>query len=485
MTDRSNLILDPALDSYYVMAVTFVTIPDSMLVLANAAKEPTGSDFQQTSDFAVLATSLGQAGNDMYVYTKTAVGYTADGALETDLIGLQPTGAALRSLATSMTGSLAFPSAQDVSVEASALRDVVAPLTKALTRLLDARVANLEVQRAVAISVIMVSVSVGLAWAGAVVFFTRKDVGRLLAAMSKLASRDLTHSELPQGRDEFGRIGKALDAARLDLSQAFGSLAGHTGRVATAADQVTSTSHHVDSAAKQTLVLTQETAGDLQEVETLLENVGQSGVELDHATDDVAHGIERVNTSSTKVFEEISAAATLASELVASSKGIAKSVQAITKIAAQTRLLALNATIEAARAGAAGKGFAVVASEVEKLAEESREASGAIGQVAFEQQSEIETVVAALMRAQAAVQEAAKAHEGVTAAAIQQRGSIAAISEAIQGTKSSANRISTHAVQVADEAQGTASSMQQLRAAAQELDAVAKSLTDEVAQFHL
>ncbi len=50
-------------------------------------------------------------------------------------------------------------------------------------------------------------------------------------------------------------------------------------------------------------------------------------------------------------------------------------VELVTEIAKQTKLLALNATIEAARAGEAGKGFAVVAHEVQKLAEQSTNAT--------------------------------------------------------------------------------------------------------------
>ena len=51
---------------------------------------------------------------------------------------------------------------------------------------------------------------------------------------------------------------------------------------------------------------------------------------------------------------------------------VARSINGVKKIAAQTHLLALNTSIEAARVGEAGSGFAVVANEVKELSGSSR-----------------------------------------------------------------------------------------------------------------
>ncbi len=483
VTDRSNLILDPELDSYYVMLVAFVAIPDALAVLADAAVEPSGSDFQQTSQFAVLATSLGADGMDIYESVSTATEYTSDAALADDLAGLQPAGAALRSLSTSMTGSLAFPSAQDITVETTALAEATPPIIDGLDRLLHARVANLENQRNVAIGVIMAFMAVGMLWALAVLLVTRRDVSLLSRAMARLAHRDLTDAPVPSGRDEFGALGRQLTDARRDLARAFVALAEQTQRVAGAATQVTSTSEAVDASAHETLALTRETSHEVGDVERLLRSVTTSGRELNTAAADVANGISKVDASSRKVHVEIESAVSLAAALGRSAEGIAESVDAITAIAAQTRLLALNASIEAARAGAAGKGFAVVAAEVETLAGQSRDASAAIGKVAAEQHDDISTVIDALRRAQDATREAEGAHQEMTAAASQQRGSIDEINASIDSTVMATARITTQADKVATEADGTTSTMQDLRRAANELDSIARSLSQQVGQF--
>lgn len=70
------------------------------------------------------------------------------------------------------------------------------------------------------------------------------------------------------------------------------------------------------------------------------------------------------------------------------SESIGDIITVINGIADQTNLLALNAAIEAARAGEAGRGFAVVAGEIRKLAERSGKATGEIGQIIAEVQSD-------------------------------------------------------------------------------------------------
>lgn len=92
-------------------------------------------------------------------------------------------------------------------------------------------------------------------------------------------------------------------------------------------------------------------------------------------------------------------------KLKESTNSIRKILDVLSSVSKQTNILSLNATIEAARAGAAGKGFMVVADEIRKLADQSRQSIGIVGQITDTIQQEIDETVEVLSEAYPLFQE--------------------------------------------------------------------------------
>lgn len=493
--NNSGLVLDPDLDSFYLMDSLVFRLPAAFNVYLVASAEYLDTTYSSTGAStdalikanigtqAVLAGALGAAADTIHANTTTGLDATGDPALKDNLTPLVQLSAVLNNEATKLTSTLQNPAAPSFEAAASAATDAIDPASAGLDRLLNARIAHVTASRDQVVTVLVIALVLALAWATVVVVNTKHSVAIINAAVAALAHRDLTPKPLPHGKDEFARIGTGLASAREQLASAFGKLASASGQVAAVATQLSATTLTVDDSAKETLDQSQAAAREINDVQNLLSTVSDSGGELTQATHEISTTMSQVNDAAQHARADLDRATEMASGLGESSQRISESVAAIVAIASKTRLLALNATIEAARAGDAGRGFAVVAAEVQTLAQQSATASEAIGRVADDQHTEITNVIAALDRASEAVREAAEAQATVAAAAEEQTASLSQVTESITGSALASTRIAGQMARVETVAFGTAGTVGQLRQAAEDFDAVARSLSDQVGAF--
>lgn len=135
-----------------------------------------------------------------------------------------------------------------------------------------------------------------------------------------------------------------------------------------AASKLTDSSTNLAEGNNEQAAAIQETASTLEESASMVNQNTEN-------TKMAAHLAKEAKEASTKGSQEITEMISCMTELKTSSNEIAKIIKVIDEIAFQTNILALNAAVEAARAGDAGKGFAVVAEEVRNLAQRSAEAA--------------------------------------------------------------------------------------------------------------
>jgi Amt family ammonium transporter len=135
-------------------------------------------------------------------------------------------------------------------------------------------------------------------------------------------------------------------------------------------------------------------------------------------------------------------------------------LEAIRKIAKQTRMLALNATIEAERAGEAGKGFAVVAGEVKRLADDTASATEQIENRIEEIRGGTGLAVDAITAISDVIDQVNQAVGGISGSADAQIGATSEISGRISDAETRAGRMAERIREVAETAHSVSAEAQ-------------------------
>jgi methyl-accepting chemotaxis protein len=157
--------------------------------------------------------------------------------------------------------------------------------------------------------------------------------------------------------------------------------------------------------------------------------------------------------------------------------------RSVAAVAAKTNLLALNATIEAARAGDAGKGFAVVASEVKTLAQQTAQATEAIGRQVGAIQTSVAGAVAAVQRVTGAIGNVSAISTAIAAAMEEQSAATQEISQQVT-TSAQRTLATTEGLETVGRiADGTRDSSREVLRAAGDVARVSDEMRREVNDF--
>ena len=362
----SNLILDPDLDSFYVMDALVVQVPKALAATADAAAPATATGTEGVATRAITAGQLASAADALRGDVATADENTQADGLAPRLRSLVGLADALEALSGAVTAGLGTGAVADPAAVGRAAAAAADPASDALDGLLETRIDGLERRRAVPLLVTLAGLLIALWFATGVRWRTRHDVGLALDGVTAIAEGDLAPRPLPTTHDEFGAIGAALGVARTRLAdqerQLDGAREARERAMLRAFAQQRLAQQFARRQAQQAI---DSTAGAvLEELEAMTRAVDEAR----QAASTIEEQVRKADAATQDMTGQAANAGQVAQKLEQSLRSVGGMAQLIADVAGQTKLLALNATIEAARAGEAGQGFSVVADEVKTLA---------------------------------------------------------------------------------------------------------------------
>lgn len=419
--DTSNLILDPDLDSYYLMDVTLLAMPQTLDRLSVIGadmpmKITSGVPLEQSemTQAAVYVSMLreadiGRVVADMDVsYNEDANFYGVSKSLKKTLDPL------LESYKTTNEGfaeSISDLSSGGTMARSQFLSEWLSATDSAylfwdssfdeLDKLLTIRIDDYRSQQVA----VLIKSAIGLIVSLLVFIIVGKSLTKPLAnltvAMNQLAARKLD-TEVPylDAKSEIGSMAKALEVfkknaievrrleeeqesqqikaekerkqAMIDLADSFDShVQDALQNLFMSAENMKEAASSLNNTSQQTADASQFVASIATQTDANVQTVASATEELTASSQEIAVQVVAVAQKAGTAADEAQKASDTVAYLNSLTSSIGEVVDAIRDIAEQTNLLALNATIEAARAGEAGKGFAVVADEVKKLAIET------------------------------------------------------------------------------------------------------------------
>lgn len=242
-------------------------------------------------------------------------------------------------------------------------------------------------------------------------------------------------------------------------------------------------SQNLSSSAEQNIGLAAAVAAASEEATTNVQTVASATEELAASITEIGHQVKNATDISEAATSKANQANEQVQDLASAAQKIGDVVSLINDIAEQTNLLALNATIEAARAGEAGRGFAVVASEVKSLATQTAKATQDITVQIQSIQAETAKVVDVIGEISEAITNVNEISAGISSSTEEQAVATNEIARNVQEAAAGTQEVSANINDVRSASEAVSTVATDVAGSAERLDALSKTLTDEIAKL--
>lgn len=311
--DKSNLILDPDLDSYYVMDVTLNTLPQMSRRLAALGIFLKSPEAQNNANRAQLAVFAAQIGDDIEaIRNKFEIIESED----PNFYGSSPTLRAntnvalgdagrnvdkllelLKPASTGTDSKLDFTSMEKAAADArSSLSQLWGKSVGELDALLDLRVNSLANTR---LTGLLITAGLLLAASLVAYFILRTITGPVAAlstAVAKVSEGDESARAPVISQDEIGQLAEAFNSMVMDRSAARQALQNENARLqANIQDLLLTVSDASDGKLDVRAKVTEGALGNLADaLNLMLENVGDLVSQAKTASDQVANSAQQI-----------------------------------------------------------------------------------------------------------------------------------------------------------------------------------------------